>query len=56
MIRRFEDLDAARYCDTSETGSKLAIIITDEILGGLSIAHELRNEITPSRRNEEEGG
>ncbi len=36
MIRRFEDLDAARCCNTSETGSKLAIIITDEILRRLS--------------------
>lgn len=36
MIRRFEDLDAARCCNTSETGSKLAIIITNEILRHLS--------------------
>jgi len=36
MIRRFENLDAARGCNTSETGSKLVIIITDEVLRRLS--------------------
>ena len=29
-----EYLDAARCCNTSETGPKLAIIIMDEVLGG----------------------
>ena len=33
----FENLDAACGCNSSETGSKLAIMITDEIPGGLSI-------------------
>ncbi len=37
VIRCFENLDAACCCDTSETGSKLAIIITNEIRGSLSI-------------------
>jgi len=32
VIGRFQDLDAACCCNTRETGSKLAIIITDEIL------------------------
>src|SRR5260221_13245897 len=31
-IRGFQYLDAARYCDTSETGSKLAIVIANEII------------------------
>ena len=33
MIRRFEDLNAARCCNTSEMESKLAIIIANEVLG-----------------------
>ncbi len=37
MIGCFENLDAARCCNTSETVSKLAIIIANEIPGGLSI-------------------
>ncbi len=41
MIRRFKHLDATRNCDTSETGSKLAIIIADEILGRVSIRSRL---------------
>ena len=32
VIGRFQELDAARRCNTSETGSKLALMITDEIL------------------------
>lgn len=32
VIRRGEHLDAARVCDSSETGSKRAVMITDEIL------------------------
>jgi len=32
-----EYLDVTRCCNTSETGSKLAIMITDEILGRVSI-------------------
>src|SRR5258708_6730788 len=41
MIRRFENLDAARCCNTSETGSKLAIMIANEILRHLSIRSRL---------------
>ncbi len=37
VIRRGEHLDAARVCDSSETGSKLAVMITDEILRHLPI-------------------
>ena len=33
MIRRFEDLYAARCCNTGEMESKLAIIIANEVLG-----------------------
>lgn len=36
-IGRFEKLDAARCRHTSETGAKLAIVITDQILWGLPI-------------------
>src|SRR6266700_2491262 len=36
MIRCSENLDVARYCNTSVAGSKLAIIITDEILRRLA--------------------
>src|SRR5258708_36177713 len=41
MIRRFECLDAARRCDSSETGSKLALMIADEVLRRLSIGSRL---------------
>ena len=41
VIGRFQYLDAARCCNTSETGSKLAIIITDEILRRVSIGSRL---------------
>lgn len=34
---RFENFDAACGCNASETGSKLAIIITDEVLRRVSI-------------------
>ena len=37
MIRCFQYLDAARCCHSSETGSKLTIMITNEILRRLSI-------------------
>jgi hypothetical protein len=37
VIRRFEYLDVASCCNTNETVSKLAIIIANEIPGGLSI-------------------
>src|SRR5260370_1926270 len=37
VIRCFEHLDTARYCTTSETGSKLAIMIANQIPGRLSI-------------------
>ncbi len=41
MIRRFEDFDAARCGNTSETGSKLAIMIANEILRRVSIGSRL---------------
>src|SRR5579864_7626347 len=41
MIRRFEYLDAARCCHSSETGSKLAFIIANEILRHVSIRSRL---------------
>ena len=34
---RFENLDTARCCHSSETGSKLAIMIANEVLRRLSI-------------------
>ena len=37
VIRRDEHLDAARVCNSSETGSKLAVMITNEILRRLPI-------------------
>jgi hypothetical protein len=37
MIRRFQYLDTAGCCHMCETGSKLAIVITDEMLGHVSI-------------------
>ncbi len=37
MAGRFEYLDAARCCHASETGSKLVITITNEIVRRLSI-------------------
>ncbi len=37
VIRRFEQLDATRCCNSSETGAKLAIIIANEVLRRLSI-------------------
>ncbi len=37
VIRRDEHLDAARISDSSETGPKLAVMITDEILRRLPI-------------------
>src|SRR5258708_39030427 len=41
VIRRFKNLDAARCCNTSETRSKLAIMITNEILRSLAIRSRL---------------
>lgn len=41
MIGRFENLDAARCCNTSETRSKLAIVIADEVLRRVSIRSRL---------------
>jgi len=41
VIGRFQYLDATRCCNTSETGSKLAIIITDEVLGNLTVGSRL---------------
>jgi len=32
VIRRFEYLDAARCCHASETGSKLAIMVANEVV------------------------
>src|ERR1700726_4763827 len=37
VIRCFKYLDAARCCHSSETGSKLAIVIANEILRRVSI-------------------
>jgi hypothetical protein len=37
VIRRDEHLDAARVCDSSETGSKRAVMITDEVVRRLPI-------------------
>jgi hypothetical protein len=47
---RFEHLDAACGCNASETGSKLALMITDEIPGGLSIRSCLPQRYVQSRR------
>jgi len=41
MIRRFKYLDIAGCCHMSETGPKLAITITDEILRRVSIRSRL---------------
>src|SRR6266852_1225 len=41
VIGRFEHLDAARRCDSSETGPKLAIMIANEVLRRLSIGSRL---------------
>src|SRR5258707_6859187 len=41
VVRCFEDLDAARCCNTSETGSKLAIMIANEIFRRVSIGSRL---------------
>ena len=41
VIRCFEYLDATCYCHSSETVAKLAIIIANEIPGGLSIGSRL---------------
>jgi len=41
LIGCFQYLDAARCCNASETGSKLAIVITDEILRSLAIRSRL---------------
>ena len=41
VIRRFQYLNTARCCHTSETGSKLAIVITNEIPRRLSIGSGL---------------
>ncbi len=41
VIGRFEYLDAARRCDSSEIGPKLAIMITNEVFGRLSIRSRL---------------
>jgi hypothetical protein len=36
-LLRTEDFTSARCCDSSETGSKLVIVITEQIFGGLPI-------------------
>src|SRR5258708_34681461 len=41
LIGCFQYLDAARCCNASETGSKLAIVITDEILRSFDIRSRL---------------
>jgi hypothetical protein len=50
MIRCFENLDAACCGNTSETGSKLAIIITDEVLRRVSIGSRLSQRYGRSTR------
>jgi hypothetical protein len=50
VIGRFEYLDAARRFDSSETGPKLAIMITDEILQRLSIGSRLPQRYVQSKR------
>ena len=42
VIGRFENLDAARCCNTSETRSELTIIIANEIFRRVSIGSRLR--------------
>ncbi len=41
VIRRFQYLNAARCCHSSETGSKLAVMIMNEILRRVSIRSRL---------------
>ena len=41
MNGRCEDLDAARCCHSSETGPKLAIVITNEVFRRVSIGSRL---------------
>ncbi len=53
VIRCFENLDASGCCHTSETGSKLALMITDEILRRVSIRSRLSQRYVPSKRREE---
>jgi hypothetical protein len=50
VIRRFEYLDATCYCHASETVAKLAIMIANEIPGGLSIGSRLPQRYVPSKR------
>jgi hypothetical protein len=50
VIGRFEYLDAACCCNSSETGSKLAIMITNEILRRVSIWSSLPQRYERSKR------
>jgi hypothetical protein len=50
VIRRFQYLDAARCCNTSETGPKLAIMIANEILWRVSIGSRLPQRYGRSTR------
>ena len=50
LIRRGEHLEAARVCDSSETGSKLVVMITDEILRTLTIGSGFPNRYVLSKR------
>ncbi len=49
-VRRSKHLDAARCCDASETVAKRAIIIANEIPGGLSIGSCLSERYALSKR------
>jgi hypothetical protein len=53
VIRRGEHLDAARVCDSSKTGSKRAVMITDELLRRLPIGRCLPQRYGRARRWEE---
>jgi hypothetical protein len=50
MIRCFEHLNTACYCNSSETGSKCVIMIADEILRRVSIRSRFPQRYVLSRR------
>ncbi len=49
VIGRFKHLDTARSCNSSETGTKLTIIITDEIFRRVSIGSRLSQRYVRSK-------
>ena len=53
MNRRFEDLDRARFRHTSKARPKLPVVITNEILGCLSIGRGFSQRYAPPRRRSE---